>query len=191
MNLNNDNFRITLEYKDIFDDEPLSVIDYLKNINKELLLKAITGLNSFYDLPLREFIQQYFTKADHEIKFKILNYYNFNYDKINYSIFNKYNTLFLLENAIELSSCDTKNSDSEIGINILKAILIINQEKHIKEHLINEVQKQTTDETYIYALCLTQTFPYSEIENFNPKSEVICQMIKVVKMFDFLLLSSD
>ncbi|MFD3000441.1 hypothetical protein ACFS7Z_08730 [Pontibacter toksunensis] len=187
----------TVGYKDIFEEAPSTIGAYLTGIPRNLLLKAATfflGLarsNSKFRNHV-DLLSMFFNQENNDFA-------NDLYSRLKdieqdtgaeLIIINNHSSLRLFEYSFDHISENRTQTDSEAEINIFKAYLLFNQHLSDFDSIAGNSTKELT-ELQFAALCLSQSYVYSDIENYNINEIFIAQLIKAIFLFEFLESRSD
>jgi len=178
---------LLIEYSDLFDDEPQSIDFYLRGLNQKYLEKSLLFLlGPFLDESqndFRQFLLKFFSHQNREFAQKIYSKLKVitNDNKISSSILNKYTLLTMFE-AIYKNKTDDLEFGYDAEIRIFKAILIGNQHQNLTKKRAYPLIKERKFPQSTIALA----FPYTEINNNNPTKIFITQLVKMIKLMDFL-----
>lgn len=180
-----------IEYKTIFEDEALNLDEYLNGISRDQLIKCAIFFLSFSNKNSEfehysNLLQMFFCEDNAQFKENVISKIQAHERKgfTNISIINVRSSLVLFEYAFENLNEDHTQSYSEAEINIFKAYLLINQDLLEKEENIEKTLPN--NDIKFPALSLTQSFPYSGLQNYNLTELVATQMIKSILLFEFL-----
>lgn len=183
--------KVLLEFKEVFDEEPLSFETYLDGISREKMLMIgahFLGFNnrkSQFD-GNKEFLGMYFSEENSEIGNKI-------YSKINelekdgneVVIVNSLTSLQLFEYCFEnLGDKNTKNN-RELEVDVFKAYTLLTQMNTEKDQVAFSSTSDLKEKRF-EALVLAQSFPYSDVLNYNLIESFICEMVKSIYLLEFL-----
>ncbi|HEY3390173.1 MAG TPA: hypothetical protein VGK38_11415, partial [Prolixibacteraceae bacterium] len=189
------NHKILVEFSTIFDEDPKDLKAYLTGINRSVLLNIVSFFLGFknrgskYD-DYREFLKMFFCAENSDFANEV-------YDKLNERkgekllIIEVYPILQLFEFCFDHLKDLNTQSKAETERNIFKAILFQNETNTSLQNLAYESTKSVNSEIKLAALCLTQSFAYSELINYDKIEVLACQIIKSVYLFEFLESNSN
>jgi hypothetical protein len=188
-------FRIVVGYKDIFEDKPDTIDEYLNGVDKLSLIKILTFLlertNTVKEptSPI-EYVRQYFSSTNNKIKQEVINkiYNHPHKNKNDIVIFSSTSILELLSLVSSMREQPRSKTIEQIEIDFFKIILIKNEEFLEKErNLINSINAKPIDDLSkeLYQIIVGQ-IPSFELINYNPASILITQAIKSILLFEFL-----
>ncbi|MEQ8924341.1 MAG: hypothetical protein RLO81_00935 [Fulvivirga sp.] len=190
--------KLILEYREIFDDKPLSVSEYLKGISREKMLTVGAHFLGFNNKNSRfndhkEFLEMYFCHENNKLANNI-------YTKIktiekNKSreilILNALTSLQLFEFCFENLGKENTQTNAELEVNLFKAYLLLNQLNTQRDNIASKTTESLESEYKLAGLSLAQSFAYSDIANYDLVEAFTCQLVKAVYLFDFLKSRND
>jgi hypothetical protein len=193
-------FRIVIGYKDIFEDEPNTIDEYLNGIDKLSLIKILTFLlertNTIKE-PANsiEYVRQYFSGTNNEIKQYVINkiYNHAHENKNDLIVFSSTTILELLSLTSSMVDSPRAKPIEQIEIDFFKIILIKNDVFLDKERsLINSINSKPIDKltNELYQIIVSQ-IPSFELINHNPANVLVTQAIKSIFLFKYLDSSAE
>jgi hypothetical protein len=191
----NEEFTIKLlvEYSMIFDEPPKDLRTYLNGISRTVLLTSMTfflgfaNRNSKFE-EFKDFLEMFFCEENNQLANQIyskLSSYR-QARKAEPIIINPYTSLQIFEFCFNELGDENTQSNAEAEVNILKAILFVNEQNTILQNKAFESTKNVHIDLIPGALWLAQSFSYSDLINYNLTEIVACQMIKSIYFFEFL-----
>lgn len=184
---------IVAKFSSVFDEEPKELKDYLKGISRSRMLKAAAFFLGFNNHNSRfknyvDLIQMFFCKENegflNEVYSKLKELEQENNGIV--TIINTRSSLKLFEFAFDNLNEENLQTDPESEINLFKAYLLINQQIINDENKIEATTEHLSSELKLTGVILTQSFPYSDIQNYNSKELLSSQIIKSIYLFEFL-----
>lgn len=183
-----------IEYGQLFNDKPKSVIEYLKGINKSRIIKILVYLindesNKELKKDVNLFVNNYFSKENKIIKNEILLKLERikSIDSKNYYITDTVELLKLLEIVLEIEQSDQDFIDDNTAeINIFKAILLENTKLGEKQiHNYQSVKSESKIDKFNNSIIAISIGNWHTI-NFNILDITALQIHKAVYLFKFL-----
>ena len=184
-------------YKNIFSDQPPSIEDVLKHSNAQILYEILSKI-------IFEYNKSYYTESDQlDFLFNVLLARSERkvIEDIEYSIlqlkkkyhqlliFNLITCLHLLEYSIKLSNKTKFKDDSKAGVNIFKALLLVNAEITDREENAAKLLRQHKDQFLEFHML--KMMPEIDITLYNNKKELTSQLIKLSLFADFVIENTD
>ncbi|MBJ2124333.1 hypothetical protein [Flavobacterium sp. IB48] len=157
------NINQLLEFKDVFPEEkPQQVVNYLKKISKETLLKSIGFFNT---KPLPNYDNFFSNPGIHkEISIKVNSYIFINRINKKPHVLNKISALkfaeIVLSNSQMLLEDNTNDSPDDDEVNLFKAFLCINTEV-IKKQVLDNVNDENFEKIVDFSIIFT--FPSADL----------------------------
>lgn len=176
-----------VEHKHIFGN-PSSSLDYLlKDIDKNLLVRAASYfIKGFYD-DIYFFCTsgKFFSTPNSDFAYHLLLILRYMDLTRAITIFNTHSSLFFLEKILSMPNVNVDNRDPQTEINLLKAYLTLNQELVTKEDkLIKKIETLDAEEK-LAAYLFYQPLAYSDFVNYDYGLEVAAQTVKSILFFKF------
>jgi hypothetical protein len=180
---------LTIEYKSIFDDKPMSVSEYLKGLNKKDLIKACCLLIAKQNqgLGYNEIIGMFFSAGNSEFKEEVLKRCAILQTKVGEIGLLMPLTLYrLCEMTLESDNGDkTSFSKEDFEKKVFLAIVAQNQENSLWEDKAATSCEALTD-LKVPAMLFSQSFPSYELLNYSINELIFTQLIRTVYLFEFL-----
>lgn len=181
------------EFSKIFDEQPKDLNAYLTGISRSNLLKAMRFFPEFSNpnsnlKTTKEFFEMFFCAENspygNEVYSKIISYEQ----KINSQliIISPQSCLQLFEFCYDNLTEEDIQTKEEAERNVFKALLFSNEENTKKELLSGYSTENLGPDIRLAAMQLSQSFPYSDIINYEITEVLACQIIKSVYLFEFL-----
>ncbi len=179
---------LLIGYRDLFDDKPKSVDQYLNGLNQDNLKTSLLHLlGPFMDGNQNDFkglIHKFFGKPNRV--FAIMIYRKLlkisEGAKKEISIINPYTILTIFELIHNNTNTEEPVFGYQAEIDIFKAILVVNQNQ-----IVNQKKAYPLIKLGMYPQSVfTLAYPSSDIINGNPHKILITQMVKMLKFLDFL-----
>lgn len=185
--------KLQVEYSLVFDDTPLEIKDYLTGISRSMLLEIASfflgfeNRNSKYN-DLKEFFSNYFRQENslfaNKIYLKLKNVSNEKNAELN--IINHQTSLQLFEFCFDNLTEENTQTGAEAEVNIFKAYLALVEQNKYKEEISSLSIKNLPIELQFAGISLAQSFPYSDLLNYDKIEVFVCQIIKSVYLFEYL-----
>jgi hypothetical protein len=184
---------ILLEYRQIYDNEPDEIIEYIKELDFESLIEAGTFFLSASNpkshlTQIEFFLKRFFSYSNNSLAIKI-------YKRVkdleknssgNFIILNPEAALIFFETILSLTERVKNNPDEKIfEERVFKALLAINQRIVSKQETLYNHLDKIADEEKIGAQLIGMTLSYSEYVNTNITKLIISQFIKSFLFFEF------
>lgn len=181
------------EYKEVLGEEPKEIHYYLKGISKKSILLAGSFLLGFKTQKstyqnYQELISMFFRTENAEFANKILSGLNTLRAKSESEIvvINPQTSLNLFQYAFENLTDEETQSQAEIERNIFLAYLALNQFGTQKESIAFTSSKAAPANLQLAAMFFSQSYPYSDIVNYDEAELFTCQFIKSILLFEYL-----
>ena len=187
------NIDLLVTFGEVFDEEPKDLKTYLTGINrsKSLIISVFflgfANRNSEFK-DYKNLLSILFRKENNvlanEIYVKLINLQK--KENAELIIVNPLTSLQLFEFCFDNLTENDSQTEAESEVNIFKSILYLN-EQNIKLHNIAFSSTQDLDDNLkLAARTLSQSFPYSELINYDESEVLAGQMIKSIFLFEFL-----
>ena len=183
--------QLILEFREVFDEEPKELKDYLEGISRATMLQIGTHFLSTYSTlsqsnDSRTFLSNFFSQQNQEVANEI-------YKKVlplekesgSVHITWIHSSLRLFEYCFEHLDEHQTQTEAEAEVNIFKAYLLLNQQYTQNEDLIDRLSRGPTNIIEWAEEFLTHSFVYSELINFSRSVLVSTQIIKTIYLFEF------
>lgn len=185
--------KLLVEYSPIFGEQPKSLDHYLTGISRPRLLNVAAFFLGFSNRQskfedFKEFLSMFFCAENQKIAEELYNKLTALRRKYRteLTIINSQGSLQLFEYAFDnLTDVDTQ-TQAQAEVNIFKALLAINEQNTSKEKVAFQSTAHLADGTKPAGMTLAQTFPYSELVNFEITEVWAAQLIKSIYLFEFL-----
>ena len=185
--------KLILEFREIFDDEPKTLSEYLNGISKTKMLMAGAHFLGFDNRKSKfhdhwEFFSMYFCGENNALA-------NSHYKQVvkleadrkaSIIIVNALSSLQLFEYCFENLNETDAQTNAEVEVNLFKAYLLLNQLNTEKDSIASKSCDALGTEFKFAGLTLAQSFAYSDIANYNLAETFTCQFVKAVYLFEFL-----
>jgi len=188
-----------LGYSQVFDDEPKSILDCLSGMGRQRLISVLVGLipfsnkNSKFQSP-KEFIEMFFEAENNQIANdifdRVIEYSENNPDK-EVTLVSTESVLYLLEFAYDNIKDDETLSNQEFEISLFKALLIQNEILFKKQDVAIRSTDNVDQKLKLAALSIANTFPNTDILNYDIIEVLVSQIVKSVSFFEFLELHTN
>ncbi|MGN7986050.1 hypothetical protein ACTJKC_01850 [Pedobacter sp. 22226] len=184
---------LLLEFNTAFpDEEPLSVTEYLKGGNREIILNVLSSFLGFknhqskYD-DNREFIGMFFSGGNNKIANEI-------FDRIKVlekegnivGIVNPYSSLTLFEHFFKLPEEPQTQSNEEFEVNFFKAYLVMNSEFTAAQQNAFSSTKDLPRAIAFPMMMFSMNYPISDKTHYDLNEIWITQLWKATMLFQFL-----
>jgi len=187
------NLSILVSFSEVFEEPPQSLSIYLTGISRSKLLNAsafflgFSNHDSEFD-DYKQFLSMFFRQENSQIANEIFLKLNRLQEKAQSElvIVNPLTILQLFEFCFENLTDEESQTETEVEINIFKAILLLNEQNISKQNIALTSSKVAPENLKLAALSFSQTFPYSELINYDSSEVLNGQMIKSVFLFEFL-----
>ena len=184
---------VIVSFSEIFDENPESLEYYLKGINRQILLNTAAFFLGFRNhnsefAEYGDFLSMYFRKENEKIGSEIFFRLNKLQEKTNGRLVIVYpvTMLQLFEFCFQNSNDEETQTESEIEVSVFKAILFLNEENINLQKKSGTSTKEVSASLALPALALSQTFPYSDLVNYDISEVLTGQLIKSIFLFEFL-----
>ncbi|UZD22974.1 hypothetical protein [Algoriphagus halophytocola] len=188
-----------LGYSQVFDDDPKSILDYLSGMGRQRLVTVLVGLipfsnkNSKFQSP-REFIEMFFEAENNQIANDIFDSvikHSKNNPSKEFTLISTESVLYLLEFAYDNIKVEEILSNREFEINLFKALLVQNDILFKKQDVAIRSVENVDQKLKLAALSIANTFPNTDILNYDIIEVLVSQIVKSVSFFEFLELKLD
>ncbi len=184
---------ILVPFSKIFEEEPKDLKMYLNGISRLKLLKIGAYLLGYKNHEskyndFKVFLGEFFCIENKEIA-------NIIYNKL-YEFQKKTNTQLIIVNPIAVIQIfefcfnnlteNESQTDIESEISIFKSILYQNEQDIKKQNIVSFSTNKVGDNLKLAAMSLSQSFPYSELINYDLNDILKVQIIKSIYFFEFL-----
>ena len=184
---------IVITFSPIFKEEPRDIKDYLQGISRSKMLNVCSFFLGFSNTQSKfedflEFLNMYFSVENSELANSI-------YEKLNalqkaegakLIIITPLTTLQLFEYSFDNLDEVQTQTNSEAEVNILKAILQLNEENIRLQDKAFDSTKDVEVSLKPAAMALSSSYPYSEFTNYDKAEVLASQMIKSFFLFEYL-----
>lgn len=187
------------EFKTVFhDEEPRSLEQYLTGISRSILLQVGAYFLGFSNQKLaygsyKTLLETFFCSENNAFANKV-------YDRLqnlekqeqekgrnpHLVIINPPSSLQLFEYGFEYLTEEETQSKAEIEVNLFKAYLLLNQQNTSKDVIAKRTTENLSKELYLPALIFAQSYPYSDLINYETTELITAQIIKSFYLFEFL-----
>ena len=184
--------QLILEFREVFNEEPKELSDYLDGISRSTVLQIGTHFLSAYNNPSqlgdsKSFLETFFRREN-------LEFANDVYQKTRrleqeygvVQIVSIHSSLRLFEYSYEHLDENEIQTGVKAEVNIFKAYLLLNQQYTQKEGLTDRLTKGSTKILEWAEEFVTHEFAYSELINFSKSILISTQIIKAIYLFEFL-----
>ena len=187
------NLKFLLEYNVLFGETTNSAEDYLTGIPNEVLLKAATYFlgfsnhNSKYDR-VDNFVSEYFSTGNQDFLNGIYGHMKELEAKYNgnFSIVSFQSALQLFEFSLQNTQNEPFKTKTEIERDLFKALLTLNQHNNDQQSKAKSSTDGLPSEISFSAFCLSQSFPISELINYEIIELATGQIVKSAMLFEYL-----
>lgn len=181
------------EYNKVLGEEPKDIAHYLNGISRHSILQAGAFLLGFkiqksqYQ-DYRELIKMFFRTENAEFAEKM----RIGLDKLQVEsgaeivVINPQTSLNLFQYAFEHLNDEETQSAVEIEQNIFLAYLALNQFGTQKESIAFSSSKSAPEQLRLAAMFFSQSYPYSDIVNYDEVELFTGQLIKAILLFEYL-----
>lgn len=181
------------EYNRVLGEEPKEIIHYLKGISKGSILQAGSFLLGFKTQKsiyqdYRELIKMFFRTENAWFAAKVLG----GLDQLREEsgseivVINPQTSLNLFQYAFENLTEEETQSPVEIEQNIFLAYLALNQLGTQRESIAFSSSKAAPEQLRLAAMFFSQSYPYSDIVNYDEVELFTGQLIKAILLFEYL-----
>jgi hypothetical protein len=181
------------EYNEVLGEEPKELHHYLKGISRNSILQAgayFLGFKSHKSIyqNYRQLIKMFFRPENAEFSSKMLNGLNELRDKSQAQVIviNPASSLNLFQYAFENLNDEEIQSKTEVEQNIFLAYLALNQFATQKQSLAFSSSKIASPAMQLAAMFFAQSYPYSDIINYDEAQLFTGQLIKAILLFEYL-----
>lgn len=181
------------EYNKVLGEEPKDIAHYLNGISRRSILQAGAFLLGFkiqksqYQ-DYRELIKMFFRTENAEFAKEM----RIGLDKLQAEsgaeivVINPQTSLNLFQYAFEHLNDEETQSAVEIEQNIFLAYLALNQFGTQKESIAFSSSKSAPEQLRLAAMFFSQSYPYSDIVNYDEVELFTGQLIKAILLFEYL-----
>lgn len=187
------------EFSVVFpDEERKQPIEYLRGISRDLLLNVgafflgFSNQNSEFK-HYRDFLSMMFRKENQAFandvfeRLKAMEAHAASENRTSrVRIINPASSLLLFELGFEYLTDEQTQTEAEAEINIFKAYLVINDQLTDKDRLARSSTKDLPEEINLAGLVFTQSYPFSDLSNYDRRELIVCQFLRACLLFDFL-----
>ncbi|MBL0202373.1 MAG: hypothetical protein IPP81_20110 [Chitinophagaceae bacterium] len=184
---------ILVEFEAVFDEPPKSLKEYLTGISRSTLLNVAAFFLGFSNHSSKygkyeDFLSMFFCKENQLIanqifrKLQILEQRN----QAKLLITNPITILELFEFVFENLDEQETQSSPEIEVNVFKSLLLINQHLVLAQSPSGTSTKDVPEYLRVAALSLSQSYPYTDLVNYDASEVLAAQMVKSIFLFEFL-----
>jgi hypothetical protein len=184
---------ILVTFSEIFEEEPKDLQEYLTGISRSKLLNASAFFLGFNNEKSKykeylDFLNMFFRKENSEIAGEIYTKLNNLKDRAQAELIlvTPLSILQLFEFSFDHLTDKETQTDIETEINIFKSILYLNEQNIKAQNIASTSIQDVHSDLKIAALSLSQSFPYSELINYDISEVLAAQMIKSIFLFEFL-----
>lgn len=181
------------EYKEVLGEDPKELHHYLKGISRSSILHAGAYLLGFKTQKsayqdYRELIKMFFRTENAEFADKMLTGLNKLKAKSQAEIvvINPQASLNLFQYAFENLTDEETQSAVEVEQNIFLAYLALNQFGTQKESIAFSSSKKAPAHLQLAAMFFSQSYPYSDIVNYDEVELFTGQIVKAILLFEYL-----
>ncbi|MBW8050174.1 MAG: hypothetical protein FVQ77_07525 [Cytophagales bacterium] len=185
--------KLLVEFSAVFDEEPKDLETYLTGISRSMLLNVAAFFLGFsnrkskyenYKNLLETFFCAENNSIANQIYFKLMKLEDDKRKEI--IIIQPQSSLQLFEYCFDNLSNDETQKKAEAEVNIFKAYLYLNEQNTTKEQTAFISTKNLPQWLRIAGISLSQSYPYSELINYDIKEVFVGQIIKSIFLFEFL-----
>jgi hypothetical protein len=181
------------EYNKVLGEEPKDIDHYLNGISRHGILQAGAFLLGFKVQKsqyqnYRELIKMFFRTENAEFAKRMRS----GLDKLEAEsgaeivVINPQTSLNLFQYAFEHLNDEETQSEVEIEQNIFLAYLALNQLGTQKESIAFSSSKSAPEQLRLAAMFFSQSYPYSDIVNYDEVKLFTGQLIKAILLFEYL-----
>lgn len=182
-----------VEFSRVFDEAPANLQTYLTGISRKTMLTAASFLLGFYNRKskfddFRELLEMFFNAENNEFANEI-------YQKLRtcevevrvpLKIINPFSALQIFEFSFDHLTDEEIQSKAETERNIFKAILFQNEVNTTNQMAAFDSTAGMKIPYRVPYLSLAQSFPFSELINYDKGEVLAAQIVKSVFLFEFL-----
>ena len=184
---------LLVTFSEVFDEEPKDLKAYLTGISRSKLLNVgafflgFANRNSEFK-DYKALLSMFFRQENNLLANEIYAKLNKLQQKENAEliIVNPLTFLQLFEFCFDNLTEDDSQTEAESEVNIFKSILYLNEQNIKFQNVAFTSTQDVGDVSKLAAMSLSQSFPYSELINYDESEVLAGQMIKSIFFFEFL-----
>ena len=182
-----------VEFSRVFDEAPANLDTYLTGISRKMMLTAASFLLGFYNRKSkfdssRELLGMFFCAENNEFANEVyqkLRAYEAEV-KVPLKIINPFSALQIFEYSFDHLTDEETQSKAESERNIFKAILFQNEVNTANQLIAFDSTAAMAIPYRIPYLSMAQSFPFSELINYDKGEVLASQIVKSIFLFEFL-----
>nr|WP_121269849.1 hypothetical protein [Pedobacter schmidteae] len=182
-----------VEYSRVFDEQPTSLEAYLTGISRKKMLTAASFLLGFYNREskfddFRELLEMFFCEENNEFANEVYQKLRANEIQVRVplKIINPFSALQIFEYSFDHLTDEEVQSNAEAERNIFKAILFQNEVNTTNQMAAFESTEGMSIPYRVPYLAMAQSFPFSELINYDKGEVLAAQIVKSIFLFEFL-----
>ena len=184
---------LLVTFGEVFDEEPKDLKTYLTGISRSKLLNVgafflgFANRNSEFK-DYKDLLSMFFRQENNVLANEIYVKLNKLQQKENAEliIINPLTFLQLFEFCFDNLTEEDSQTEAESEVSIFKSILYLNEQNIKLQNVAFTSTQDVGDVSKLAAMSLSQSFPYSELINYDESEVLAGQMIKSIFLFEFL-----